>query len=65
MEAVLGTSIGYLISLTAQHFIYPIYGIEISFMTNIHLTNAFTVISIIRSYYVRRAFNWAHHKGVL
>lgn len=65
LEAILGTVIGYVISLTAQHFIYPMFGIHISFMTNVQLTNFFTVISIVRGYYVRRAFNWAHSKGIL
>lgn len=60
VESVAGTALGFGIALASQHYIYPLFGIRISFGTNVILTCVFTVISVVRSYWVRRAFNWLH-----
>lgn len=65
LEAVLSTAIGFIIAFTSQLLIYPWFGIHISVTTNFWLTCIFTVISIIRGYYVRRGFNWLHVRGLL
>ena len=68
MEAVTNVIIGLVVSTIANHFLLPaVLGVHMSFTQNIIIGAAFTVISIARSYVIRRAFNgksvWAAIKG--
>lgn len=57
IEANTNVFIGFFISLTAGFVIYPCFNVEVHPVKNIGITLCFTVISIIRSYLVRRYFN--------
>lgn len=65
LEACLGTAIGFGIALLTQILVFPFFGIEASLETNVGLALIFTVVSIIRSYFVRRFFNFLHTTGIL
>ena len=65
LEACLGTAIGFGIALGAQILIFPQFGIQASMETNLWIASIMTVVSIIRSYFVRRFFNLLHTKGIL
>ena len=58
IETLSSVAIGYIISLAAQMIIFPVFGIEVSLEDNLLIGLFFTVVSIIRGYYVRRLFNW-------
>ena len=58
IETLSSVAIGYIISLAAQMIIFPIFDIKVSFEDNLLIGLFFTVVSIIRGYYVRRLFNW-------
>lgn len=58
VETLSSVAIGYIISLVAQMIIFPIFGINVSLTDNLLIGLFFTVVSIIRGYYVRRLFNW-------
>ena len=58
IETLSSVAIGYIISLAAQMIIFPIFDIEVSLTDNLLIGLFFTVVSIIRGYYVRRFFNW-------
>ena len=57
IESIANVVIGYGVALLSQIIIFPIYGIDISLKTNIAIGIWFTLISIIRSFIVRRIFN--------
>lgn len=57
IESVTNVLIGMVISLIVQLIVYPIMDIEVKFIQNIYLTLIFTVVSIARSYIIRRFFN--------
>mgnify|MGYP001600986595 FL=1 len=59
-ESIINVFIGLLINVTAQHFIFPLFGIYIGWNTNLMIAGIFTIISIIRSFTLRRVFNWLH-----
>lgn len=65
LEACIGTAIGYVIAFTANLIILPFFGFKPSLHDNFWITNFFTAISVVRSYYVRRLFNLLHARGVL
>lgn len=56
IEALTNVCVGFLISLVAQLLIFHFHGIELSLGDNVAITGYFTVISIIRSYALRRVF---------
>lgn len=58
IETLSSVAIGYIISLASQMIIFPIFGINVSLTDNLLIGLFFTVVSIIRGYYVRRLFNW-------
>lgn len=54
IEAIAGTAIGFAVSVILTALIFPGMGI----IENVRITLIFTAASIVRSYYVRRFFNW-------
>lgn len=60
METVASVTIGYMVALLSQLIIFPVFGLEVTLTDNLLIGAWFTVISIIRGYYVRRLFNWLH-----
>jgi len=62
IESLTNLVIGYLISLLSLFVIFPILAIESSTGKNFTITLYFTLISVIRSYVLRRFFNKKLHK---
>ena len=56
-ESLVNVLIGYLIALISQLIIFPVFGVNLPLSDNLLIGLWFTVISIIRSYLVRRYFN--------
>ncbi len=56
-EALINVGIGYTISLVSLFLIFPLLGIESSTANNVLISLYFTVISILRGYFLRRFFN--------
>lgn len=57
IESLTNLAVGYTISLISLFVIFPIMGIESSAGKNIIITLYFTIISLLRSYVIRRYFN--------
>ncbi len=60
LEAVSNILIGYAIAVTAQIYILPLIGVHIDMRHQLILANYMTVISLARSYALRRFFNWVY-----
>lgn len=58
VESITSTAIGLGINVTAQHFIFPLFGIYIGWDSNFMIAVIFTFISIARGYVIRRWFNF-------
>jgi hypothetical protein len=61
IEAVFNTCIGFSINYTANLFIFPLFGFHITPGANFVLGMIYTVISVVRSYCIRRWFNARLH----
>lgn len=48
---------GFLVVLASQMVLFPIIGLEVSLIGNVGITIYFTIISMARSYIIRRYFN--------
>lgn len=64
LESIVNVLVGAGINITAQAIIFPWFGIHIPFSENLEIAGIFTIISIIRSFFLRRAFNWWHTKDL-
>ena len=60
LETCANTAIGYIVALLSQIAVFPLFGIHVPFRSNIGIGLWFTLISIIRSFVLRRAFNTIH-----
>ena len=58
VEASANVAIGYLVSVAANLLILPLFGYDVSVADSFAIGLAFTVVSLVRSYALRRAFNW-------
>ena len=57
VEAIANVLVGYGVAVLAQLAIFPLFGIAVSLGDNLAIGAAFTVVSLARSYAVRRLFN--------
>lgn len=56
MESITNLLIGYIVALASQLVIFPLFGMNPSFRENLLIGFYFTIISIVRSYTLRRWF---------
>lgn len=57
LEAVANVAIGYLVSVVANVVVLPLFGYAVSVADGFAIGLVFTVISLVRSYALRRVFN--------
>lgn len=57
LEAVANVLVGYWVAIAAQVAIFPLFGIHSSMQDNLLIGGLFTVVSLVRSYALRRLFN--------
>lgn len=60
IESCVNVLVGYGIAVASQVLIFPLFDIHVPLRANLLIGLFFTIISIIRSYVLRRAFNWWH-----
>ena len=58
VEASTNVLIGYLVSVAANIIILPLFGYNVTIGDSFAIGLAFTAVSLVRSYVLRRAFNW-------
>ena len=56
-EAVANVAVGYVVALLTQMVVFPVMEMQVSFGKNLLIGLAFTVVSLCRSYVLRRLFN--------
>lgn len=56
LEAIINTAVGYGLSVLTYQLVMPLLGYNTSFKENVILVAVFSVISIVRNYFIRRFF---------
>ena len=56
IEAVTNVAVGYVLAIVTQIVVFPIFGLHTTLAQNLQMGAAFTGISIVRSFLLRRAF---------
>jgi len=57
IESITNVVVGYCVALLSQIVIFPVFGIHATIKDNLMIGMFFTVVSIARSYVLRRIFN--------
>jgi hypothetical protein len=50
--------------MLAVQFIFPLIGVRLNLAENFAATGIMTIVSLVRSYVIRRAFVWIHGSRV-
>jgi len=58
VEAVTNVLVGYLVAVISNLIVLPLFGYQVSLFDGFAIGVVFTVISLIRSYMIRRVFNY-------
>jgi hypothetical protein len=58
VEAAANVVIGYGIAVATQVVVFPIFGIRITLADDLRIGVVFAIVSIIRSFVLRRLFEW-------
>lgn len=56
VEAISNVAVGYGVAVTTQVLVFPVFGLQASLADNLLIGAVFTVVSIGRSYLLRRLF---------
>ena len=64
-EALTNVAVGYGIAVTTQVAVFPVFGLYASLADNLLMGAIFTVVSIVRSYSLRRVFEAIRMRGSL
>ena len=65
IEAVMNCLIGVLVAIAGQIVVFPLFGLHVSLLDTGEIALIFTGISIVRSYLLRRLFEYLRVSGVL
>jgi hypothetical protein len=63
IEAGMNILIGYVVALVSQIVVFPWFDINVPLSTNLLIGFWFTIISLVRSYIIRRWFNARLHRA--
>lgn len=58
VESLFNVCVGFLVAVLANALVLPAFGFQTTLEDNVLIAIAFTVIGLIRSYVIRRFFNW-------
>ena len=64
-EACINVAIGFGINFIANLIILPLFGFNITLMDNFYIGLLYTVVSVVRSYVVRRWFDRRIHETAM
>ena len=57
LEGITNIAVGYGVAVLTQVLVFPLFGLSVSLGENLGIGAVFTVVSLIRSFALRRAFN--------
>lgn len=63
IESLANIAVGYLVALVSQLLLFRHYGIEVDVEVNLKIVAWFTLVSLVRSYVLRRYFNGRGRKA--
>jgi len=65
VETIVSTAIAFCVSVTMASLVFPLFGWHGQIEHYAAITACFTVLSLVRSYLVRRLFNYIHIRNLI
>ena len=65
VESVANVIVGYGVAVVTQILIFPVFGLHTTLSQNLKMGAVFTVVSIARSYVLRRMFEAIHYRSLV
>ena len=65
VEAVANVIVGYCVAVVTQILIFPIFGLHTTLAQNLKMGAVFTIVSIARSFALRRVFEAIHYRSLV
>ena len=65
VESLANVGIGYGVAVATQIAVFPLFGLQVSLSDNLLLGLVFTIVSVFRSYSLRRLFEAIRMRGSL
>ncbi len=62
VEAIANVVLGYGIAVATQVTVFPMFGLYVSLSDNLMISGIFTIVSIARSFAIRRIFEALRHR---
>jgi len=63
VESIVNVIVGYCVAVATQVLIFPSFGVHVTLAQNLKISAAFTMISICRSFALRRMFEAIRMRG--
>ena len=63
VEAIANVAVGYGIAVATQALVFPLFGLHASLSDNLLIGGVFTVVSVVRSFALRRLFEAIRMRG--
>ena len=63
VESIVNVIVGYCVAVVTQVLIFPSFGVHVTLAQNLKISAAFTMISICRSFALRRMFEAIRMRG--
>jgi hypothetical protein len=63
VEAVANVAVGFGVAVVTQILIFPVFGLQTTLVQNLNMGAVFTVVSIARSFALRRLFEALRLRG--
>ncbi len=64
IEANTQSGLGFLIAIPTNRYVLPLFGYEVNWTDSFWITIVMTLLSVVRGYFVRRAFEWHQEKMI-
>ncbi|MFN7001569.1 MAG: hypothetical protein ACK4ST_16320, partial [Elioraea tepidiphila] len=64
IEAMANVAVGYGVAVLTQIAVFPLFGLSVTLVQNLMMGGLFTVVSIIRSYTLRRVFETIRMRSI-
>ena len=63
VESTANIVVGFAVAFAAQIIVFPMFRLHVDLLTNIRIGIIFTAVSLVRSYVLRRLFEWIRVQG--
>lgn len=64
LESIANVLVGFGVAILSNNIVLPLFGYQVSRTNSFYIALIFTAISLVRSYVLRRSFNWWHVRSI-